>query len=97
MLAAVLILNTINPHLTELNIFANAPSLQNIRGGIGDTRSHAEIDEDERAANPVIKSTFTGTFGSKEHVTYVRKCLDEGGRVVLSATNNRTVECRTKE
>lgn len=91
-LSAYVVLNTINPQLLELNILQSAPSLTGI-----DRRSHDQIREDERNDNPVIQSTFSGQYGSAEHIQYVMDCLDDGGRVVMSSEDSTVVECRTKE
>jgi len=93
-LAAVLVLDTINPNLTQFNILGNAPALTPFTT---DTRSHDDIREEQRTANPVVGSNFSGQYGSPEHIAFVKKCRGDGGWPVLSATSDRIVECRFSE
>jgi len=93
-LAAVTILQTINPNLVKLDFLSNAsvvipnatgsPSHQGIRGII-------------RSENPIVDSTFEGELGSLEHRNFISKCKEKKGQPVASASNVNKLECRFSE
>lgn len=88
-LSAVLLLNTINPNLTTLSIFNNAPSIdpQNT------TPTDSSIRQNIIKNNPVVGSVFSGAVSSPEHIAFIKQCLADGGIPAQSgATGN--VECR---
>lgn len=89
-IGAVLILGTINPALLNLNIFNNAPALEN------QNPSHDNIRDSIREEYSVVDSTFNGDFGSPEHKEFLDQCRAEGGKLVLSETSNTVVECRVQ-
>jgi len=91
LLTTYVVLYTINPNLTNLNILQNAtPPSQPTQ-----SLTEEQIREQLRERNPVVGSTFTGTFGSSEHLSFVRQCIDTGGVVVLKEGSTDTAECRT--
>lgn len=99
-LSAVLILNTINVNLTNLNIFQNAPELGPL-GGPDLSDTGAGTVERQRIEYPVIKSLYSGTMGSTAHTSFLSTCRAGGGVVVPRNTvgttgTSGTLECRGK-
>lgn len=101
LLASVTVLYTINHNLINLDFLSGAEPVsisgQQSSGSVGPNES--AVREQVRNDNPLVISTFTGTFGSPEHTAFVKKCMNEyHGTTVYSATGDgKTVECRAKE
>lgn len=81
-LAAVLILNTINEDLTTLNIFGDAPDIGSINQSQGGSQQNNN--------NPVMNTTMSGGTPA-EYTRFNARCRSEGGSVISIPPS--TIKC----
>jgi hypothetical protein len=90
-LAAVIVLETINPNLAKLKFLNNAP-------GITDVFKDEDTVRDElRDKYKGVGDTYTGPMNTPEHFAFISACRADGGWPVLKAASSDTVECRIKK
>lgn len=91
-LAAITILNTINPNLTNINFLRNAPTAP----AITNVETESDVVNRVRESSPNVISVFSGEIRSPEHQTWITECVRNGGRATRSTENNNQIECRTE-
>lgn len=89
-LAAVTLLNTINPELTNLNALRNADSYKtNLTG----PTSSEVVDEIKAGLDgKTYQGIYTGEFGTPKHLDFIKKCKNSGG-TSIGTTDGKSVEC----
>jgi len=90
-LAAVTLLNTINPELTNLNALRNAPAYETHLST--ESTSSEEVEKLKKKIEGKTRlGIYTGEYGTSKHTKFIGECLAKGGISVQTA-DLKSVEC----